>query len=95
MQRTRTLFALAGAVVLAASFAGCAGGKGGATGSAAQQVYVKPGEHDPYYAFLSGGLIGISSSSFRFIASSNFLSMTFILSFSFMKASRNRSSAVS
>ncbi len=42
---------------------GCAGAKkggaGGAiAGDAAQQTYVKPGEHDTYYAFLSGGHSG-------------------------------------
>lgn len=39
---------------LAAQLTGCAG-TGGARGSAAERVYVKPGEHDAYYAFLSGG----------------------------------------
>jgi len=38
--------------------AGCTAAKGGASGSAAERVYVKPGEHDPYYAFLSGGHSG-------------------------------------
>ena len=38
---------------------GCFATRGGAaTGSAAQRVYVKPGEHDTYYAFLSGGHSG-------------------------------------
>ena len=44
-----------GLVCSIAQLAGCASGGGGATGSAAQKVYVKPGEHDAYYAFLSGG----------------------------------------
>ncbi len=50
--------AVLGAVVLmtAALLAGC-GGLGGGK-SAAEKVYVKPGEHDPYYAFLSGGHSG-------------------------------------
>ena len=39
---------------LAAQLTGCAG-TGGARSSAAEKVYVKPGEHDAYYAFLSGG----------------------------------------
>ncbi|MEK7824527.1 MAG: Sec-dependent nitrous-oxide reductase [Candidatus Eisenbacteria bacterium] len=39
---------------LATQLTGCAG-TGGARGSAAERVYVKPGEHDAYYAFLSGG----------------------------------------
>ena len=50
--------ALIGAAVLmtAALLAGCGGLGGGKT--AAEKVYVKPGEHDPYYAFLSGGHSG-------------------------------------
>ncbi len=50
---------LAGALVAAAAMqvTGCAA-RGGAGGSAAQKVYVKPGEHDAYYAFLSGGHSG-------------------------------------
>jgi nitrous-oxide reductase len=44
------------AVTLAALGAGCVATKGdGSAGSAAEKVYVKPGEHDAYYAFLSGG----------------------------------------
>ena len=38
-----------------AQLTGCAAGGGGNAGTAAQKVYVKPGEHDAYYAFLSGG----------------------------------------
>jgi nitrous-oxide reductase len=38
-----------------AQLSGCAAGGGGNAGTAAQKVYVKPGEHDAYYAFLSGG----------------------------------------
>ena len=34
------------------------GGPGGLAADAAQKVYVKPGEHDKYYAFLSGGHSG-------------------------------------
>ena len=47
-----------GALLLAAALqlGGCAAG--GAGSSAAQKVYVKPGEHDAYYAFLSGGHSG-------------------------------------
>lgn len=41
---------------------GCAGlqkhGTGGLAGDAATKTYVKPGEHDTYYAFLSGGHSG-------------------------------------
>lgn len=46
------------AVWLAAQLPGCAGTSGGAGGSAAEKVYVKPGEHDTHYAFLSGGHSG-------------------------------------
>ena len=42
---------LAGALAIS----GCAAGGGKSAGSAAEKVYVKPGEHDAYYAFLSGG----------------------------------------
>src|SRR5262245_22118917 len=38
---------------VALQLAGCVAGRTGST--AAQKVYVKPGEHDAYYAFLSGG----------------------------------------
>lgn len=44
------------AIYLAAQLPGCAGTGGG--GTAAEKVYVKPGEHDEYYAFLSGGHSG-------------------------------------
>jgi nitrous-oxide reductase len=46
------------AAALLAAVAGCvagSGGAGGASADAARKVYVKPGEHDAYYAFLSGG----------------------------------------
>jgi nitrous-oxide reductase len=49
----------AAATVLLVHMIGCMASRGGAaTGSAAQRVYVKPGEHDTYYAFLSGGHSG-------------------------------------
>src|SRR6516225_4058313 len=51
--------AVALAATLGALTAGCVASQGGgAAGSAAQKVYVKPGEHDAYYAFLSGGHSG-------------------------------------
>jgi len=50
------LFTGLGALWLFAILQGC-GGAGGA-GTAAQKVYVKPGDHDKYYAFLSGGHSG-------------------------------------
>jgi nitrous-oxide reductase len=51
------------ALVLMASFTSCnqnkEGEKSGAmASSAAEKVYVSPGEHDEYYAFLSGGYSG-------------------------------------
>jgi len=51
------VWSLAGALALAAiaQSQGCSQRMAGASGSAAQRVYVKPGEHDAYYAFLSGG----------------------------------------
>ena len=51
------VWGLAGALALAAmgQLQGCMKSVSGASGSAAQKVYVKPGEHDTYYAFLSGG----------------------------------------
>ncbi|MBI1797474.1 MAG: Sec-dependent nitrous-oxide reductase [Candidatus Eisenbacteria bacterium] len=45
------------ALALAAALTGCAAPRG-ATGSAAEKVYVKPGTYDAYYAFLSGGHSG-------------------------------------
>src|SRR5262245_62194400 len=53
---------LLGAVALlglgvAAQLTGCAGTRGAAR-SAAERVYVKPGEHDAYYGFVSGGHSG-------------------------------------
>ncbi|MCC6350577.1 MAG: Sec-dependent nitrous-oxide reductase [Candidatus Eisenbacteria bacterium] len=54
--KQRWKLALAVASILAAT-AGCmaANRGGGASGDAARRTYVKPGEHDAYYAFLSGG----------------------------------------
>ena len=48
------------AVAAAATLSGCTTSGGGSKGtsvnaSAAEKVYVKPGEKDAYYAFLSGG----------------------------------------
>ena len=37
---------------------GSKGGKGGLASNAAERVYVAPGEHDEYYAFMSGGFSG-------------------------------------
>ncbi len=48
-------FSLGVVVVLGTAYGCMAAGGRGASGSAASKVYVKPGEHDTYYAFLSGG----------------------------------------
>ncbi|HET7225112.1 MAG TPA: Sec-dependent nitrous-oxide reductase [Candidatus Eisenbacteria bacterium] len=60
MKRWLALGAVAVVAVVAAShLPGCAWtAKVRATGPAAQKVYVKPGEYDTYYAFLSGGHSG-------------------------------------
>ncbi len=46
----------------AAIFTACSNGKksdsGALSGSAAEKVYVKPGDHDEFYAFISGGFSG-------------------------------------
>ena len=51
------VFVFAGVALIAAftQLPGCAGKSGAMRGNAAEKVYVKPGEHDTYYAFLSGG----------------------------------------
>jgi nitrous-oxide reductase len=51
------VFAAVALIVAVTHLPGCSAmkGGGGARGSAAEKVYVKPGEHDTYYAFLSGG----------------------------------------
>ncbi|MBW7868250.1 MAG: Sec-dependent nitrous-oxide reductase [Brumimicrobium sp.] len=60
MKRTKLfLGAFLGAVILLAS---CSGGQGERKGAlsknAAEKVYIAPGEHDEYYAFISGGYSG-------------------------------------
>lgn len=53
------LFALVVLLGVAASCNNNSGGQQGALGSdAASQVYVRPGEHDEFYAFMSGGFSG-------------------------------------
>lgn len=57
--KTIHLFSIAALIALILS--GCKGGgeTGGAlTSDAASRVYVKPGEHDEFYAFISGGFSG-------------------------------------
>lgn len=51
------VFATALGTVAVMRMAGCASA-GGASGSAAEKVYVAPGKWDKYYAFLSGGQSG-------------------------------------
>jgi nitrous-oxide reductase len=50
-----SLTAIALALAGASQLPGCAGMRGATGTSAADRVYVKPGEHDTYYGFLSGG----------------------------------------
>ncbi|VAV83098.1 Nitrous-oxide reductase [hydrothermal vent metagenome] len=52
-----------GFLIIAIAFTSCNNGdssktKGALSSSAAEQVYVAPGEHDEFYAFLSGGFSG-------------------------------------
>lgn len=58
--KTRTILILALATILAGAVVSCKqGDSNGALGNdAASKVYVKPGEHDEFYAFLSGGFSG-------------------------------------
>jgi nitrous-oxide reductase len=58
MKRMVVALSIAAVLALAVGLGGgCAGGAGRG-GTAAQKVYVKPGEHDTHYAFLSGGHSG-------------------------------------
>src|SRR5690606_10383168 len=57
----RNLIAAAGAIAIAgAALAGCftSGSQRAISGDAASAVYVAPGSHDEYYAFMSGGFSG-------------------------------------
>ena len=56
MKRSLGWIFLSFVLVAAALWGGCAGSGGG--GTASQKVYVKPGEYDTHYAFLSGGHSG-------------------------------------
>ncbi len=53
---------LSAIVIVALAFVGCNNGSGSngsaLTSSAAEKVYVAPGEHDEFYAFISGGFNG-------------------------------------
>jgi nitrous-oxide reductase len=55
MSRRFAIAMFAGTLVAVAGCMAANGGGGGASSDAAQKVYVKPGEHDKYYAFISGG----------------------------------------
>jgi nitrous-oxide reductase len=58
-RNTATVLAVALAVAGAAwACQGSGGGTGGVASDAAQAVYVPPGEHDEFYAFMSGGFSG-------------------------------------
>jgi nitrous-oxide reductase len=53
------LLLVAGIAVLGAAFGACQlTAPAGGTGDAASQVYVPPGQHDEFYAFMSGGFSG-------------------------------------
>ena len=53
------LIAVAAVLGIASQLPGCMAARGGIAGkSPADKVYVKPGEHDAYYAFFSGGHSG-------------------------------------
>ena len=59
----KTLFkSLLALSVMAVILSGCGNGssnnKGAISGSAAEKVYVAPGQHDEFYAFISGGFSG-------------------------------------
>jgi len=57
----RVITAMATAIVLVLTIASCGrpGGSGSAlSGDEAERVYVKPGEYDEFYAFVSGGFSG-------------------------------------
>lgn len=60
----KTIFSIAATAISAAMLIGCGGASkdGGSNGalnsSNAEKVYVAPGEHDEYYAFISGGFSG-------------------------------------
>lgn len=58
---TKAMLAGSASVIIAVLLAGCGnGGKEGVggTGDAASRVYVAPGTHDEFYAFMSGGFTG-------------------------------------
>ena len=60
--KTRTYYPLltlvAGIVLIGGGFAACQTAGPTTYTDAAQQVYVAPGEHDEFYAFMSGGFSG-------------------------------------
>ena len=61
MKSISKLFILIAIFGLALAFAGCGGNGGNGSAlnkSAAEKVFVAPGEHDEFYAFISGGFSG-------------------------------------
>jgi len=58
----KTLYSFLGLFTLASVFFACGEGQQGSNGAltsnAAERVYVAPGEHDEFYAFISGGFSG-------------------------------------
>ena len=58
MKKNNLIIGIIGISVLFVSCGGNSINKGALNSSAAEKVYVAPGEHDEYYAFLSGGFSG-------------------------------------
>lgn len=58
----KTIFSIAAIATFSIGMVGCGGsgkdGGGAMSGSNAEKVYVAPGEHDEFYAFISGGFSG-------------------------------------
>ncbi len=52
------LLSIIGLLVIGSSFFACQTSSTSMTGDAASMVYVPPGEHDEFYAFMSGGFSG-------------------------------------
>lgn len=52
------LLSIVGLLVIGSSFFACQTSSTSMTGDAASMVYVPPGEHDEFYAFMSGGFSG-------------------------------------
>lgn len=52
------IVAVFGATILQSCGNNSGKNKGAISGNAAEKVYVKPGDHDEFYAFVSGGFSG-------------------------------------